>query len=288
MPKFLDAPSWYNSSGSETIGRGEIVITTSTSNNEFQLCNDFPDDCNILFDVNHSGSITFRISSSNTPTITVTTYPTNVPILVRKRRKSNSTYPGVIYEFTNMSLQQVITSSNTFIAGVSQGQVCVLSAANPSTATSTNMWTYGNPTVGNINGKSLYAGPIYAPVSSGTDGYILTSNGSGAPSWTSKFSFEMVAVPSSVWDDIDVTDTVVATTTVMSIHMIFCTFLTGATMFLFPIRSTSTATITNFSGVVSLVYGNNHMAGASGNYNGRIIYGVECSGPTSFYLHCVA
>lgn len=288
MPKFLDVPSWYDSSGMETIGQGEIFITTSSSNYVFQLFEDFPDNCNILFDVSHAGSLTLKISGSDNPIISITTFPVSVPVFVRKRRKTNSSYPGVTYEFTNVALTQVVSQANTFMASISPGQTCVLSSTSPETATTVGGWGYANTTIGSINGSQMYASSIYAPIISGSDGQILTSNGSGAPSWTSKFSFEMVAVPSSVWDDIDVTDTVVATTTVMSIHIISCTFLTGNVMYLFPIRSTSTTTITSFSGVVSLVYGNNHFAGANGSYNEKIIYGVECSGPTSFYLHCVA
>ena len=174
------------------------------------------------------------------------------------------------------------------MASISPGQTCVLSSTLPETATTVGGWGYANTTIGSINGSQMYASSIYAPIISGSDGQILISNGSGAPSWTSKFSFEKISVPSSVWDDITVNDTVVATTTVMSIHIISCTFLTGNVMYLFPVRSTSTTTITSFSGVVSLVYGNNHFAGANGSYNEKIIYGVECSGPTSFYLHCVA
>ena len=184
------------------------------------------------------------------------------------------------------------TSLGTFLpsalGGIGPGQITYVSIsydAISSSATINTVKSYGGYT---INGLPLNAGKqIWAPISAGTPNYILTSGGTGAPTWKNKFNFEQVVVPSNMWSNITVNDLVVGTTSVMSIHFITCTYPTGAAVYFYPMRSTSATTISDFSDVASLVYSNNHAVGACGNYNGRIVYGASSTGST-FYLLGVA
>lgn len=70
-----------------------------------------------------------------------------------------------------------------------------LSSSRTGLCTERNIY-YGLPT---INGSHTYTSStnIYAPTSVGTNGYVLVSNGSGAPSWKSLSSFTMKTATAS-------------------------------------------------------------------------------------------
>jgi len=48
-----------------------------------------------------------------------------------------------------------------------------------------------------LNGSSSTSPSFYAPTSAGTSGYVLTSNGSGAPTWKAASGGVKIAVQSS-------------------------------------------------------------------------------------------
>lgn len=181
MPKFLDTPSWYNSSGTETIGRGEIVIR-NMAGATYDLFHDFPDDCNIFIDISSASSINFLVGSSSTPIVQVSTFPTSPPILIKKRRKTNNIYEGVFYEFVNLAISTVTQANNTIYCSISAGRSFCLHSTT-SGANSVTAWTYYSTNISLVNGSPYYNSNIYTPTSPGTSGQILMSNGTGAPKW---------------------------------------------------------------------------------------------------------
>ena len=302
MPKFLDAPTYYNSNGEElSLDMGFQTYTIAAAAQAVDFHFGLRSYGRYRLDITISTTATLR---AYVPSLSTPTSPLTFGMLSVTPEASGNIWfewgklaAGYYYDgvnpvhivFYNVACNDSTGGSSSIFKYCPGTTTVVVWGESANAPTTPRIYTDAKLKLNGASFSDADRGEMfYAPTLVGASGQILTSNGIGAPSWTSKFSFEKVAVPSSVWDDIDVTDTVVATTTVMSIHIISCTFLTGNVMYLFPIRSTSTTTITSFSGVVSLVYGNNHFAGANGSYNEKIIYGVECSGPTSFYLHCVA
>ena len=309
MPKFLDTPSWYGDDGDLLFASGYKEIDCSASGTINIYLMDLPEGRYKLTDSSLSstnktvifwfgtsdmpGTVSIKNSSVNFKAKRVLSFfsfeldkkseptddPINRTVLFKNFRLGGTSNTGSILptgEYTWLVFCNGGEENSSFTISLSSSYgVSVLCYSNTFTA---------------INGyynNHYEMSSIYAPTSAGIDGYILTSNGSGAPQWEDKFTFQQETIPTSVYDSITiVSDTVASISTIWSYHTIVCQY-NSYKIYFPPLRSTSAAAITDFSDVVSLVYSNGHEVACTGQYNKHLVYGAMSTG-TSFYLLTVA
>ena len=131
------------------------------------------------------------------------------------------------------------------------------------------------PTI-TLNGASTTSPSFYAPTTAGTSGYVLTSSGSGAPSWASA----------------ELTDTKVSTASTSNstaYYPVLGTDTTSATIKYYDKYFSFSKYDSSKGGVSSLTLGNNIASGTTGNRRGYIVLygrgtaGVQIEAPeTSF------
>lgn len=125
-----------------------------------------------------------------------------------------------------------------------------------------------------LNGAANTSPSFYAPTTAGTNGYVLKSNGSGAPTWTSA----------------TLTDTKVTTAALTSGTLYYPILATGTGTATRQIDSTlngltykSTAGTTSAIGTAQLTIGNSTASGTANNEQGQIIlYG------STAYAHTIS
>lgn len=146
-----------------------------------------------------------------------------------------------------------------------------------------------------VNGDNKNNIDVYAPTGPGAYGQILKSNGFGTPFWADgNFNFTTQQIFTTLWTNIAVDDASTPTNTTSgykALHTIRCHSVSNPELniFIFPMRSTSTTSVSSFSDVRSLVASQpNGYTGVTGVYEGRIVYGAYAISSIDFNLLCVS
>ena len=200
MPKFLDRPTWYDSNGEEAYAEEYKSIVIDSNNFEIQFKDLAPGKYVLVGNSNNAtytasiivydkGSLKFT-NSYNKETGTIPVYLTKTVMTgLMGAQTICLILENVGYDDTSLGL---FLPSISGITG--PGKITYVSInynAINSSAIINAIKSYGGYT---INGLPLNAGKqIWAPISSGTNDYILTSGGTGAPKWSPPSSKYIIA-----------------------------------------------------------------------------------------------
>ena len=185
MPKFLDAPSWYNVDGLETKANGVVFVNVATLDETTHNLYEKPDGI-YVYECTSGSGLSLKIYATNNVYLNFWCTPGMQPIVVQKIQcVQTHVWEYYIDGYSHAAAQTgspYSTSSGaiTLMSGAGSGiNGSIVRVSSNGMVTIYNQLFYGlNNQYGVQNTK------FYAPTTGGTSGQILTSRGTNsAPSW---------------------------------------------------------------------------------------------------------
>ena len=206
MPKFLDAPSWYNVDGLETKANGITFVNIATLDSDRHNLYEKPDGIYVYERASYGdGELKIYVTSGVYLSIGYT--PGMQPVIVQKIQCVQTH----VWEYYIDGYGYASGSSGQYYS-TSSGSIPMISFNDKMCSTVIRVYSNGTATVFDKvsyilnNQYGLHGSKFYAPTTGGTSGQVLISLGSTvAPGWGNlEWTKNEVQIPTT--SDIDVAD----------------------------------------------------------------------------------